>query len=274
MTSSALNVPLNTARQLLSVARFRPFDHTTPEGRSKERYRRAFLTTAASGLSKAVSVSAGLISVPLTLKYLGTERYGLWMTISSVIAMLGFSDLGINNGLLNGISRAHGLDDRALAKQYVSSAFFLLTAIAITIGVLFAAAYRWIPWGSLFRVQSAQALAEAGPAVAIFIGCFLFNIPTGIVTRVQVGYQDGFSANLWSSLGSVLCLVSLLLVIHLRGSLPYLVLAMAGAPVLALLLNGAVLFSVQRPWLVPSWSCVTTAASKDLWRLVLLGHKR
>jgi O-antigen/teichoic acid export membrane protein len=188
------------------------------------------------------------------------------MIISSVIAMLGFSDLGINNGLLNGISRAHGQNDRDLARQYVSSAFFLLTSIAIAIGIVFAAVYHWIPWGSLFRVQSTQALAEAGPAVAMFIACFLLNIPAGIVSRVQAGYQDGFSANLWSSLGSLLCLVSLLLTIHFRGSLPYLVLAMAGAPVLALLLNGAVLFAVERPWLLPSWSCMTTEASKDLWR--------
>lgn len=64
------------------------------------------------------------ISVPLTLRYLGTERYGLWMTISSVIAVLGFSDLGLNNGLLNGISQANGTNDRELARRYVSSAFF------------------------------------------------------------------------------------------------------------------------------------------------------
>lgn len=267
MMSSLLSVPLNTAQQVLSVARFRPFDLSTADGRSKERYRRAFLTTAASGLSKAVSVSAALISVPLTLKYLGTERYGLWMTISSVIAVLGFSDLGINNGLLNGIARAHGQDDRDLAKQYVSSAFFLLTAIAIALGIVFAGVYHWVSWGSFFRVQSPQALAEAGPAVAMFMGCFLFNIPAGLITKVQVGYQDGFSASLWASLGSVLCLASLLLTIHFRGSLPYLVFAMAGAPVLALLLNGAVLFRVQRPWLFPSWSSVTAGASKDLWRL-------
>ena len=270
MTCSVLNVPLNAAKQVLSVARLRSFDPNTPEGRSKERYRRAFLAMTTSGVSKLVSISAGLITVPLTLKYLGAERYGLWITISSVIAMLGFSDLGINNGLLNGISRAHGKNDRELARQYVSSAFFLLTAIAIAIGIVFAALYHWIPWGSLFRVQSTQALAEAGPAVAIFMGFFLLNIPVGIVTRVQAGYQDGYSAGLWSSLGSVLCLTSLLLVIHFRGSLPVLVLAMAGAPVLALLLNGTVLFAVQRPWLLPSWSCVTTDASKDLWRLGML----
>jgi O-antigen/teichoic acid export membrane protein len=267
MNSSLQDASLSAAKQILSVARFRAFDLSTPEGRSKERYRRAFLTSAASGFSRLVSIFAGLISVPLTLKYLGTERYGLWMTISSVIAVLGFSDLGINNGLLNAISRAHGEDDRQLARQYVSSAFFLLTAIAIAIGVAFALAYRWIPWGPLFRVQSSQAVAEAGPAVAVFIGCFLLNIPAGIVSRVQAGYQDGFSANLWSSLGSLLCLVSLLLVIQFRGSLPFLVLAMAGAPVLALLLNGVVLFSFRRPWLLPSRSCVRAQTTKELWRL-------
>jgi O-antigen/teichoic acid export membrane protein len=78
----------------------------------------------ASGLSLVISITAGLIAVRLTLRYLGTERYGLWMTISSVIAFPGFSGLGINNGLLNGIPIAHGRDDRQLARQYVSSAFF------------------------------------------------------------------------------------------------------------------------------------------------------
>lgn len=87
---------------------------------------------------------------------------------------------------------------------------------------------------------------------------------------MQAGYQDGFAASLWSSLGSILGLLSLLFVIHIQGSLPSLVLAMAGAPVLALLLNGVFLFFVQRPWLLPSWSCVTTEATNDLWRLGLL----
>lgn len=244
-----------------------PHDTLTPEGRSKERYRRALLTSLASGLSRLISISAGLISVPLTLRYLGTERYGLWMTISAVIAFLGFSDLGINNGLLNGIAKAHGRDDRQLARQYVSSAFFLLIAIALFLGAVLAVTYPWIPWASFFRVHSALARAEAGPAVAVFAGCFLLNIPASIVSRVQSGYQEGFIANLWLSLGSALYLLSLLLVIHFHGSLALLVLAMAGAPILALLLNGAVQFGIQRPWLFPAWRYVKSGVSKNLVHL-------
>ena len=239
-------------------------DLSTAEGRSKDRYRRAFLTTLVSALSKIVTVCTSLISVPLTLHYLGVERYGLWMTMSSLIACLGFSDLGINNGLLNGISKSKGTDNRALGQQYVSSAFFFLTAIAVVMGLIFACAYQWIPWRNLFHVASSKAIAEAGPAVAAFVGCFLAGIPAGIVTRVQSGYQEGFSANLWSFLGGIIGFAALLAVVSLHGSLVYLVLAVSGVPLIAVVSNALMFFGTRRPWLRPAWSQVKGHISKDL----------
>jgi len=254
-------------KRLSALLRLHPFEMETEGGRANERHRRAFLTALASGLSRVISISTGLISVPMTLRYLGTERYGLWMTISAIIAFLAFSDLGINNSLLNGIAKAYGRNDRVLARQYVSSAFFLLTAVALVLGAIFLVAYPWISWASIFRVHSTQAMSESGPAIAVFTGCFLLNIPVGIVTRVQSGYQDGFIANLWIALGSVLSLLLLLLVIHYHGSLALLVLAMAGSPILVLVLNGFVLFGIQRPWLIPSKRYVERGVSKDLMHL-------
>ncbi|WP_263358494.1 oligosaccharide flippase family protein [Acidicapsa ligni] len=254
----------------MKLFRLRPFETGTAEGRSQERYRRAALTAISSGMVKAVMALTLFVSVPLTLHYLGTERYGLWMTISAVIGVLGFSDLGINNSLMNGIAKANGRDDQQLAKEYVSSAFFLLTLVALCLGIAFAIAYPWIPWGTFFRVQSPQALAEAGPAVAVFAACFLLSIPAGIVSRVQAGYQEGLAANLWAAFGSIFALLFLLVVIHLRGSLSFLVLAMAGAPILALALNSVVQFCIRRPWLFPSWRSVKAVVLKNLLRLGFL----
>src|SRR5947207_2628648 len=79
-------------RQILSVIRFRPFDVSTPAGRSQERYRRAALTAIAQIFSRLISFASLLISVPLALHYLHEERYGIWMTISSVAVLLGFAD--------------------------------------------------------------------------------------------------------------------------------------------------------------------------------------
>src|SRR6516225_8522455 len=94
-------------RQVLLLARLKPFDTQNELGRSMERYRRAALTAVASGAAKGMAVLTALITVPLTVGYLGMERYGLWMTISSVIAMLAFADLGLGNGLMNVLSEAN-----------------------------------------------------------------------------------------------------------------------------------------------------------------------
>src|SRR5262245_42123374 len=112
-------------------------DNATPEGRARERQRRIALSALASALAKAISVSTALISVPLTLTYLGAERYGMWMTMSSLVAMLSFADLGIGNGLLASVASAHGRNDRDEIQSYVSSAYLVLSAIAIAIVGLF-----------------------------------------------------------------------------------------------------------------------------------------
>ena len=54
---------------------------TDVEKRGAERNRRALLTGSASTLARIVQIGTSLVTVPLTLRYLGNERFGLWMTI-------------------------------------------------------------------------------------------------------------------------------------------------------------------------------------------------
>ncbi len=49
-------------------------------------------------MSRLLAAALAIVTVPLTIGYLGSERYGLWITISSVVAMINFADLGIGNG--------------------------------------------------------------------------------------------------------------------------------------------------------------------------------
>jgi O-antigen/teichoic acid export membrane protein len=174
------------------------------------------------------------------------------MTISSVSALLAFADLGIGNGLLNAIAVCKGRDDRVAARRYVSSAFFLLCGVALVLGGLFAGMYGVVDWGVAFNVTTTLARNEAGPAVAIFAICLCINLPLDTVQRVQQGYQEGFVSHAWIIAGNLLALASLLLVIHLHGGLPWLVLALAGAPLLAVFVNWVYVFGVRRRWLTPS----------------------
>jgi O-antigen/teichoic acid export membrane protein len=264
------NLMWEKTKQAISIVSLKPINTSTVQGRSKERSRRIILTALASALGKGVNVLTALISVPLTVKYLGTERYGLWMTISSIIAIIGFADLGMGNGLLNAISEANGKDDQQLGREYTSSAFFMLMSVAIIFAIIFMVIFPLISWKKVFNVSSALAVAEAGPGMAVFIGCFLVNMPLGIVQRIQLGYQEGFINNLWQGLGNVLGLGCVLLAIYLKAGLPWLILAMAGAPVLATLLNGIILLRYRRRWLLPKWGYINSKATKKIFRIGIM----
>src|SRR5215471_17509807 len=85
----------------------------------RERYRRAGLTASTSYIAKALTVLMGFVSVPLTIGYLGAERYGVWLTISSLLMWVALTDFGLTgNALVNVLSEAIGRDDREAARNY------------------------------------------------------------------------------------------------------------------------------------------------------------
>jgi O-antigen/teichoic acid export membrane protein len=247
---------LRTKRQslfrVLSLFRGGQNDICTEQGRSAERYRRAAVTAASSVLARVLSSAAGVVSVPLAITYLGTERYGLWMAISSVVAMLGLADMGMGNGLLNAISTADGKSDEKSAIESVSSAFLMLTAVAAAILVIALVVNPVLPWQTIFKVRTALAAGEVRPTVLVLAVCVALNLPLGIVDKVQIGFQEGFRNNLWQSASALLGLGSIIAAIHFRGGLPLLVAAIAGAPTLARAANWIVQFTITRPWLRPS----------------------
>ena len=61
---------------------------------------------AGSLMIKGFSILTQLILVPLTLGYLNTDLYGIWLTVSSILLWLGFFDIGFTLGLRNKLSEA------------------------------------------------------------------------------------------------------------------------------------------------------------------------
>jgi O-antigen/teichoic acid export membrane protein len=117
--------------------------------------------------------------------------------------------------------------------------------------------YGWVDWAAVFNVKSTVAAAEAGPALAVFVGCYAAIIPFIVVQRAQMGLQQGFLASIWQCAGSLCGLAAVLVAVHLQAGLPWLVLAFTGAPLVAAVLNTAYFFVVAQPGLRPSFASVS-----------------
>ena len=250
---------------LRSFLRLRSGKIETAGDRSRERYRRASMTAAAASFSKIVSMAASILTVRLTFRYLGAERYGMWMTITSVVMMMSFADLGIGNGLINIVANAVGRKDLRAARQASASGFWTLCVIAALLALGMAAAYPFIDTSRLFNLRSPLAMREAGPALLVFFYCFVLNVPLFAIRNIQTGMQNGFANNLWDSLGSIASLAALLFAIRIHGGLPLLVLSLAAPPVIVSMLNGLELFGRSHPELLPSPSAFSRESASRLF---------
>ncbi len=80
---------------------------------------------------KVLNLGIVYFTIPFLLKYLGNEKYGVWVTIFSVVNILFFVDLGIVNGLKTKLSEALSLGKQKIAQEYISTAYISIFSISI-----------------------------------------------------------------------------------------------------------------------------------------------
>jgi len=243
---------MQQVQKIRTALTFRPFDVALPGGRSKERYRKVVLTAITGPLASGGGFLAFLITVPLTVRYLGPERYGAWMSISALMAFLRFSDLGLGNGLVGTISQAEGRDDHLYVRRAISSVLVCLCVIACVLFVAFPISARFVHWDYVLGLASLKDRGEIQAAILIFVALYAIGIPVNMVQQVQRSLQQGYISNLWITVGSLLSLAGVYIAAIHHARIPWLVAIISGVPLIPSLANGFVLYFVQRPDLQPS----------------------
>lgn len=252
---------------LLSAGKFKQMLTRSSANRGWERYRRVGITASSSFIAKALNILISFLSVPLTVHYLGAERYGVWLTISSVITWMSMTDFGLaGNALINVLSTASGKDDNQEAQHYTASAFWALTGVSTLSAIICGSAFRFIPWRSVFQVSAATSTHELQTACALTLVFFVTAFPLSIQNSIYSAYQDGFLSNMWGISANVLSLAALVFVSRTHGGLPQLVLALSGTRTLVSIANCFFIFR-RYHWLKPAPSAVRWACVKRLFHL-------
>lgn len=215
-------------KHFIEYVRFTPFETESAQGRAQERYRLSALGAAANAVSAGLAFITLIVTVPLTLPYLGQERFGVWMTIASLAGMLTFLDLGVGNGLVSHIARKNASGNAEEFRSSVTRAMLLLSFIGVLVGVTLAALNSLYPLHSIFRLETASATDEARVCVWVFILIFSCGIPASGLYRVFNGLQKTWVVHVMRSAGSVLSIVLVILLSKIEASPQYLLIATYG----------------------------------------------
>ncbi|MGC8542158.1 MAG: lipopolysaccharide biosynthesis protein [Phycisphaerae bacterium] len=218
---------------------------------SQRRYRGIATAGASALVAKLCALLAGAATVPITVRYLGAESYGIWMTIASTVTMFFVLDIGISSTLTNLISAAYAHDDRELARDYFATALWILVGVAAGLGLIAWLMWPHLDWSAILNIHSPKLVHETSAAVAAALAVFLLALPMNLVSRVLAGYQELHYANLFQATGSILSLGAVISVVYFHGSLPWLVVGYAGASLVANFACMVWMCLIRKPWMKP-----------------------
>lgn len=138
---------------------------------------------------KIGGITANFLMVPLTIDYLDTENYGIWLTLSSFIGWFAFMDIGLGNGLRNKFAEAKALGNNKDAQGFVSTAYFTIGFISFGALLLFLLINRFVNWAQLVNANSSLK-GELSLLLPIIFSFFTLQLVVKLITSIYQADQN------------------------------------------------------------------------------------
>lgn len=218
-------------------------------------------------LIKGISIAIGLVLVPLTIHYINTSQYGIWLTLSSMIGWISFFDIGFTHGLRNKFAEAKAKGDIEVARIYISTTYFYIGIIFLALWIILMLVNQFITWHVLLNLPIAMETEISRLAMLIFT-YFCFQFIFRVINTILIADQQPAKASLLDMLGQLFALVIIFVLTKLtNGSLLYLGLAVGVAPTIVLLTANIFLFKTKYKDYKPSLKFVRKDYAKDIMKL-------
>ena len=164
---------------------------------------------AVSLVLKCISILVSLQVVPLTIGYVNPTKYGIWLTLSSIIAWLSYFDLGFAHGFRNRFAEAKAKGDMKLAKEYVSTTYAVLFLLFSVILLITLVVNNYLDWSRILNIDPVYK-DELSLVFGLLACFFCLNIVASVFTTMLTADQKPALASLISTSGQVLAFACVL----------------------------------------------------------------
>lgn len=158
---------------------------------------------------KGAALIVALFTMPAYMRFFSDQQMlGVWLTVLSVLTWILNFDLGVGNGLRNRLTIALAEGNLTTAKEYISSAYWM---IGIVVTILFGVGRFLIPhinWNEVFNVTTEVVPASALWEVVLYayVGIIL-QFFLRLISSVIYAMQKSAINNVISLITSVLQLL-------------------------------------------------------------------
>lgn len=162
----------------------------------------------------AVTLASGLVVTPIIVAALGTEQFGIWALIGSILGFIGLLDLGIGPSVIRFAAEQRGRNAREETSELTSTAFAIYLVLAL-VTTLLAVALAWLL--PVVIEISDQHVRAAQIALVLSVGTFVIRFPVGLFSFLLAGQQRYDVLNIGNLLGGVLYFALTAGILYLAG---------------------------------------------------------
>lgn len=149
----------------------------------------------------AATLISGLVITPIILGALGTEQFGIWALIGSILGFIGLLDFGIGPSVIRFAAEQRGRGARGETSALTSTALAIYLGLAVVSVLLALLLAILLPHVVDVSAQNERA---AQIAVLLSVGTFVLRFPLGLFGYVLAGQQRYDVLNIANLLGAVL----------------------------------------------------------------------
>ena len=219
---------------------------------------------------RGVSIICSFLIVPLTINYVSSYEYGIWLTISSLVAWISFFDVGIGNGLRNKFIEAVENNQPVRARRLVSTAYAIISIIVLAVWAVAMTASCFIDWNSILNVSDVpgrELLYTVLIALTNFCVLFILGLNRTLLNALQ---KPALASAFDTATQALLCVVLLLITRFTQGNIVYLAMAMGGTSIFVLITSNIWTFSTVLRDYRPSPEYVKFSYARDIMSLGIM----
>jgi len=206
------------------------------------------------------------LRVSLCIKFLDTEGYGIWLTISSFLSWFTFFEIGLGSGLRNKLAEALALDNKVLARKYVSTTYLLLTIIIGAFALIFAYTTNFVDWTRVLNVAP-ERRGELTHVINIVFYVFFASFVLRLISTIFLAIQKSALSSWLTTSGNILALFLIVLLTKFssNSSLTNFALVFSLAPLFIMVVYSLYYFSTKLKHIAPSVHYIDFSLSKSLF---------
>lgn len=208
---------------------------------------------------RPIGMLISFVYIPVLLKYLGEEKYGVWTTILSILNWIYYFDFGVGNGLRNMLSHEISQKQYSEAKKSTSTAYILLSAFSFSIMIILLLSVYFFDWNKLFSSN-----IELKPTLYISFAFICINFTLGLSNTLYYSLQVSEIVSIRLCVVQIINLVcTMILGYFARESLIAIALVFGLSSFVIYLIST---FSIiyRNPYLIPSFSCFAREKIKQI----------